>query len=122
MPSVLRLAIEKVELFSSFMLLCRGTLHMLAINCLLCMIRHIIAFWFLLQGFSNCSGNNLVQAGRLRRPQVVVQVCVFGVRASARQTHKLVEKDNLRRSRNMYVSIAPLFEKPGFQSSSACSF
>ena len=76
------------------------------------MIRDMMAFWFLLQGFSNCSGNNLVQAGRRRRPQVVVQVCVFGVRWRARTTHKLVQRGYLRRSRNMSVSIAPTGKKP----------
>ena len=47
-----------------------------------------------------------VQVGRLRRPQVVVQVCVFCVRWRAHKTHKLVQKDYLRRSRNVYGGIA----------------
>ncbi len=57
--------------------------------------------------FSSRGGQYPVQLGRLRRPQVGVQVCVFCVRARARKTHKLVEKYTLRRSRNVY-GVLPL--------------
>ena len=59
------------------------------------------------QGDLNRGGNIPVQVGRLRRPQVVVQVGVFCERVSARKTHPLVQKDYLRRSRNVYEGIAP---------------
>ncbi|MFL5587344.1 MAG: hypothetical protein ACJ8DI_06755 [Ktedonobacteraceae bacterium] len=56
----------------------------------------------------NRVGNTPVQVGRRRRPQVVDKfVCVLRARQRTQNTHKLVQKDYLRRSRNVYGGIAP---------------
>ncbi len=60
------------------------------------------------EGEKERGGNTPVQVGRLRRPQVVVHVCVFCVRWRARKTHKRAQKEYLRRSRNEYERITPI--------------
>src|SRR5437588_10855874 len=64
--------------------------------------------YLLLQSdYGDSRGNTRVQAGRLRRPQIVrdVFVSLAGAYAPAKDT-KHLEKDELRRSRSVYGCIA----------------